>query len=82
MPFDASKGATDKQLKDAGVTPVLQYLDNEVSQLLMDSIKEKKLQYQLASPNSHRLNPAERAVQTFKNLDTRSICGADLSTKR
>ena len=66
-----------KKLKDAGVTPVLQYLDNEVSQLLIDSIKNKQLSYQLASPNDHRLNPAERAVQTFKNHFVAILNGTD-----
>ena len=56
-----------KQIKDDGVTPILQYLDNEVSQELIDTIKDKNLQYQLASSHDHRLNPAERAIQTFKN---------------
>ena len=50
-----------KQLKDARVTPVIRHLNNEVSQLSIKSIKEKKLTYQLASPNNHRLNPAERS---------------------
>ena len=56
-----------QQLKDAGVTPILQYLYNEVSNELIATIKDKKLQYQLASPHDHRVNPAERAIQTFKN---------------
>jgi len=53
--------------KNAGITPILHYLDNVVSNKLIVTIKEKKLQYQLASPHDHRLNPAERAIQTFKN---------------
>ena len=31
-----------KQLTDAGLTPVLQYLDNEISKDLIDSITNKK----------------------------------------
>ena len=64
-------------LIEAGVTPILQYLDNEVSSLLIASIKEKKLKYQLASPHDHRLNPAERAVQTFKNHYIAILHGSD-----
>jgi len=51
-----------KQLKDDGVTPILQYVDNEVSKELIATTKDKKLLYQLASPHDHRLNPAERAI--------------------
>ena len=48
--------AYDKMYKiliSAGVVPVIQRLDNEVSKLLIESIKEKKLQYQLASPHNY-----------------------------
>jgi len=43
---------------NAGITLKLQYLDNEVSNALIRSIKNKNLAY-------HRLNPAKHAVQTF-----------------
>ena len=66
-----------QQLKNAGITPILQYLDNEVSNELIATIKEKKLQYQLASPHDHRLNPAERAIQTFKNHFIANLHGCD-----
>ena len=66
-----------KILISAGVVPVIQRLDNEVSKLLIESIKEKKLQYQLASPHDHHLNPAERAIRTFKNHFTSNLHGTD-----
>ena len=66
-----------QQLKSAGITPILQYLDNEVSAMLIESIKAKNLDYQLASPHDHRLNPAERAVQTFKNHFIAILAGCD-----
>ena len=53
-----------EQLKKAGIVPVIQRIDNEVSKILIESIEEKNIQYQLASPHNHRLNPAERAIQT------------------
>jgi hypothetical protein len=56
-----------QQLLDGGVKPVLQQLNSEISTVLIKSIKDKGIDYQLASPNDHRLNPAERAIQTFKN---------------
>ena len=42
-------------------------LDNEISKALIEAIKENKLDYQLASPNDHRQNPAERAIQEMKD---------------
>jgi len=41
------------QLKNSGITPILQYLDNGVSNELIATIQEKKLQYQLAFPHDH-----------------------------
>ena len=55
------------RLTRSGIVPVIQRIDNEVSKILIEAIEEKKLKYQLASPHDHRLNPAERAVQTWKN---------------
>ena len=66
-----------KQIKDDGVTPILQYLDNEVSKELIDTIKDKKLKYQLASPHDHQLNPAEYTIQTFKNHFHANLQGCD-----
>ena len=55
------------KLIDAGLVPVLQYLDNEVSKELIQSIKSKHVKYQLVAPYDHCLNPVKRAIQTFKN---------------
>jgi hypothetical protein len=66
-----------QQLLDGGVKPVLQRLDNEISTVLIKSIKEKGVDYQLASPNDHRLNPAERPIHTFKNHLVSILHGTD-----
>ena len=66
-----------QQLKDAGVTPILQYIDNEVSEELITTVKFKKLQYQLASPHDHWLNPAEWAIQTLKNHFIANLQGCE-----
>ena len=52
------------RLTKAGIVPVMQRIDNEASKILIESIEPKGLRCQLASPHNHRLNPAERAVQT------------------
>jgi hypothetical protein len=66
-----------QQLLDGGVKPVLQRLDNEISRVLIKAIKDKGIDYQLASPHDHQLNPAERAIQTFKNHLISILHGTD-----
>ena len=66
-----------QHLKEGGIQPVLHKLDNEVSQQMIDAIKEKNLKYQLVPPGDHRTNPAEQAIQTFKNHYTSILYGAD-----
>ena len=47
-------------MKKAGITQVIQRLDNEISQnFLIEAIEEKQLQYQLAPPGNHQTLPAE-----------------------
>ena len=55
----------------------MERIDNEVLTILIDSIEKKGLQYQLASPHDHRLNPSERAVQTWKNHFISNLHGYD-----
>ena len=52
-------------------------LDNKVSKELIAHIESEQLQYQLASPGDHRTNPAERAIQTFKNHFIAIISGTN-----
>ena len=65
------------ELIDTGIVPILQYLNNEVSKELIQSIKSKNLKYQLAALHDHRLNPAEKAIQTFKNRFVAILVGCD-----
>ena len=82
------KGRTSEKLVDgyntlyerlikAGVKPIIQRLDNEASKALIHAIEKKNLKYQLASPHDHRLNPAERAIQSFKNHFISNLHGYD-----
>jgi hypothetical protein len=66
-----------QQLLDGGIKPVLQRLDNEVSKVLIQAIKDKNIDFQLAGPNDHRLNPAERAIQPFMNYLIAILHGCD-----
>ena len=66
-----------QRLTDAGITPILQRIDNEISDLLINSIKQKKLDYQIVTSHDHRTNPAERAMRTFKDHFTAILNGTD-----
>ena len=41
------------RLTKAGVIPVMQQINNEVSKIMIESIKEKGVKYQLTSPHDH-----------------------------
>ena len=62
---EAYKG-TYKWYKERGFEAQLLQLDNEISKLMIQAIKENNQEYQLASPSDHRTNPAERAIQAVK----------------
>ena len=55
------------ELKLRGFTAQVLRLDNEISAELIKAIEDEHLEYQIASPGDHRLNHAERAIQTFKS---------------
>ena len=66
-----------EELQEVGITSIIQYLDNVISNALIASIKSKNLKFQLAAPHDHRLNPAERAIQTFNNHFIAILQGCD-----
>jgi hypothetical protein len=54
-------------------------LDNEISKDFIQYLNKENLTYQLASPGDHRVNPAERAIQTYKNHFIAMLSGTDPS---
>ena len=66
-----------EKLKAAGLTPKFQRLDNECSKLLKDYFEQNNIDFQLAPPDNHRRNAAERAIRTFKNHFIAMLCSAD-----
>ena len=63
----------------SGIIPELQRMNNESNKDLINSINEKKLIYQVASPGDHQLLPVERVIQTLKNHFISVLFGADNS---
>eukprot|EP00957_Ditylum_brightwellii_P065130 4940077-Ditylum_brightwellii.AAC.1 len=62
-------------LKDRGLTPQFQLLDNEASAAIQANLTNKKVNFQLAPPNIHQQNAAECAIRTFKN-HFNAVCAA------
>ena len=54
-------------LKAKGLHPKFHILDNEASTDFKQAITNQNIAFQLAPPNIHRRNAAERAIRTFKN---------------
>ena len=65
------------ELIRAGIQPILHQLDNECSKEMITAIVANGTKYQLAPPGDHKTNPAERAIQTFKNHFISTLFGAD-----
>ena len=60
-----------------GHKPRLQKLDNEASTALLNFIEQSDIDFQLAPPQTHRRNAAERAIRTFKNHFIAMLCSTD-----
>ncbi len=63
---DAYSKAFDFFVK-AGFTPRFEKMDNEAPRALVNWCQTHQVNVQLAPPNIHRTNKAERAIRTFKN---------------
>lgn len=63
-------------LKKIGINPILHHaIDNEFKKLI--KIETKGLNYQIALPGIHRMLPAKRTIQTFKNHFISTLYGCD-----
>lgn len=60
-----------------GFTPRLEKLDNEFSADLEAYFASAGIVFELVPPNSHRRNPAERALRTWKNHFQSTLAVAD-----
>jgi hypothetical protein len=65
------------ELTRAGIKPIIHRLDNEISKDMITEIEKRQMNYQIAAPGDHRLNFAERAIQTFKNHFVSVLHGCD-----
>jgi hypothetical protein len=56
-----------KYFTERGFKPKLNVMDNQCSKAVLSFIKSTGADIQLVNPDDHRVNAAERAMQTWKN---------------
>ena len=54
-------------LTKRGFKPILNIIDNVASKAVQSYLEAENVNIQLVEPHNHRVNAAERAIQTFKN---------------
>lgn len=67
------------KLKQRVYSAHLLRLDNKISKDLIACICDNEINFEIVSPNNHQLNPAERAIQTFKSYFKSTQTGTDPS---
>ncbi len=55
-------------LEEKGYKPKLNIMDNQAMKVIKAYLTPQQVSLQLVKPHNHRVNAAERAIQTFKNL--------------
>ena len=56
-----------KKMKDRRFRPQFNVTDNQASTAIKAYLKAQDCEYQFVEPSNHRVNAAERAIQTYKN---------------
>ena len=69
--------ALHSYLKQRGLKPQLQVLDNKCPALVKSFFKQENVKFQLVPPNLHRNNATEKAIGTFKDHFVATLCSCD-----
>ena len=64
-------------LAEAGHKPKLNVTDKECSKAIQNYIMSQNVDWQLVEPDNHKINAAERAIQTFKNYFLVGLASVD-----
>jgi len=64
-------------LTTRGYRPLFNVTDNQASTPIANFLRHKGCSLQIVEPNNHRINAAERAIQTFKNHFISGLCITD-----
>ena len=54
-------------IESKGYKPKLNVMDNQAKKVIKAYLNPRHVKLQLVKPHNHRVNAAERAIQTFKN---------------
>ena len=65
------------ELKDKGYKPKLNVSDNQSATQIKQFLAANDCEWQFVEPHNHRVNAAERAIQTFKNHFISGLCCSD-----
>jgi hypothetical protein len=66
-----------KTLTTHGYKPTFNVTDNQAAEPIKDFMQQQNGTVQFVEPNNHRVNAAERAIQTFKNHFISGLCTTD-----
>jgi hypothetical protein len=65
------------QLKEKGYKPAFNVTDNQAASAIKEYLTKEECEWQFVEPHNHRVNAAERAIQTFKNHFISGLCSTD-----
>ncbi len=74
--FQAYK-AIFHDLTEKGFKPKLNVMDNQATKYIRKFLTKEECKLQLVEPHSHRVNAAERAIQTFKDAFIAALATTD-----
>eukprot|EP00804_Cyclotella_cryptica_P022477 CCRYP_015112-RA/>CCRYP_015112-RA protein AED:0.28 eAED:0.23 QI:0/0/0/1/0/0/2/0/681 len=66
-----------QDLKTKGYKPTLNATDNQATTPIKSYLNTEDCKWQFVEPHNHRVNAAERAIQTFKNHFISGLCSTD-----
>ncbi len=70
---------TNEELTSKGFKPKLNIMDNQATKHIKQFLTENDCKLQLVEPHNHRVNAAERAIQTFKDAFIAALATMDVN---
>ena len=66
-----------KTLEAKGYKPKMNVMDNQATKYIKKFLTKKECDLQVVEPHNHRVNAAERAIQTFKDAFIAALVTTD-----
>ena len=66
-----------KLLEAKGYKPKMNVMDNQATKFIKKFLTKKECDLQVVEPHNHRVNAAERAIQTFKDAFIAALATTD-----